>query len=288
MNDEKLSALREQIDEIDRELVELFQKRMRAAERIAEVKISANLPLSDTTRERQVIETAVSRADNENISDTAAFMQWLINISKNRQRLCASRASGADFSSNSDNRYTIAIIGLGLIGGSLAYALSGFRNARIIGVDTNEQTRSLALTREAVDRATDDVREAVTCADLVILCLHPEQTVSVVKENAEYFKSGVFVTDVCGVKEPIVQRVRSLLPDGVAYVPCHPMAGKESGGFENARPDLFLGVGFAITPLEDTSREDIDFVEKLARYIGAEHIKCVTPSEHDALIAYTS
>lgn len=184
--------------------------------------------------------------------------------------------------------FTIALIGMGLIGGSLAYALKDFQNANIIGMDTCEQTLKKALEKGAVSETTTEPREAISRADLVIFCVYPEQIVQIIERYAAFFKSGALVTDVCGVKKTLTSQVRGLLPDNVSYISCHPMAGKERGGFDNADGDLFLGAGLIITTLEDAKQEHIELITRMARYIGATHIVCCTPEKHDEMIAYTS
>lgn len=185
-------------------------------------------------------------------------------------------------------QFTIAIIGMGLIGGSLAYAIKDFQNAHIIGADTCEQTLKKALEKGAVSETTTDPRDAISRADLVIFCVYPEQIAKIIGQNASYFKSGAVITDVCGIKETLTPQVRGLLPDSVGYIPCHPMAGKERGGFDNADGDLFFGAGLILTPPENAKQEHIELITSMARYIGATHIVRCHPKKHDELIAFTS
>ncbi len=184
--------------------------------------------------------------------------------------------------------FKIAVIGLGIIGGSMAYALHGFKNATISGCDTNSETRRKALNSGAVDEVFESPAPAIKDADLVVLCVYPELITKIVSENASYFKKGAVITDVCGVKTKLAREMKKVLPKGTTYVGGHPMAGKETDGFDSATPELFGMCGFIITPIEGSTPEAVDLVTRMARYIGATRITLATPEEHDSVIAYTS
>lgn len=184
--------------------------------------------------------------------------------------------------------FKIAVIGLGLIGGSMAYALRGFRNAWITGCDINPATREQALKQKAVEEVWDNAGDAIAEADLVIFCTYPERIPQLIRENRHRFKSGAVVTDVCGVKTGVARRICDQLPENVDYVGGHPMAGKEVEGFENASPELFWMTGFIITPVETSKAENVTLIWEMAKYIGATRITQASPEEHDAVIAYTS
>ncbi len=185
-------------------------------------------------------------------------------------------------------QFKIAIIGLGIIGGSMAYALNGFMSAQIYGCDIDAETRRKAVEKGAVNVATDNPAEAIQDADLVILCTYPEMVVKIIQQNKAFFKEGAVVTDVCGVKKDLVKGIEASLPKTCQYVGGHPMAGKETHGFDSATPTLFGMCGFIITPGKTSTKHGISLIEKMARYIGATRICTATPEEHDSVIAYTS
>lgn len=187
---------------------------------------------------------------------------------------------------NSD--FKIAIIGLGIIGGSMAYALSGFKNATIYGCDINPDTRLKAQERGAVHKAFEKPCDAIQGADLVILCTYPELIIKTIAENRSSFKAGAVITDVCGVKTKLAHEIEGILPDGCQYVGGHPMAGKETHGFDSASPELFGMCGYIITPTKSSTDYGIRLVRDMACYIGATRITEATPEEHDSVIAYTS
>lgn len=185
-------------------------------------------------------------------------------------------------------RFRIAVIGLGLIGGSMAYALRGFQNAEIIGCDIDAATREAAYKSRAVDAVYADAAQAISGADLVILCIYPDAIPKLVTEAAAAFKPGAVLTDVSGVKTRVAERIAACLPEGVDYVGGHPMAGKEVEGFANASPELFWMTGFIVCPLPSSRPENVKLILEMAHYIGATRIAVDTPQEHDSIIAYTS
>ncbi len=187
---------------------------------------------------------------------------------------------------NSD--FKIAIIGLGIIGGSMAYALRGFKNATICGCDTDSETCKKALSRSAVNQVTSSAAEAIQNADLVVLCTYPDLIVDIIKNNRDNFKHGAIITDVCGVKTELTKRIEENLPHSCEYVGGHPMAGKETHGFDSAAPELFGMCGYIITPSASSTPHGIELVRKMAQYIGATRIWVASPEEHDSVIAYTS
>lgn len=187
-----------------------------------------------------------------------------------------------------ESDFKIAVIGLGIIGGSMAYALRGFKNAYVVGCDTDAKTREMAVKTKAVREAFENAGDAIENADLIILCTFPKSIPAIVMENKGKIKKGAVVTDVCGVKTATAKEIIKNLPDGVDYVGGHPMAGKEVGGFENASAELFWMTGFIITPSEKAKKESIELIYEMARYIGATRITTASPDEHDAVIAYTS
>lgn len=191
-----------------------------------------------------------------------------------------------DFKTQTD--FKIAIIGLGLIGGSMAYRLCEFNGGKVIGYDTNATICKSAAERGAVADIAQNVGSAIDGADLVIIATYPDSVAKIVKQNSDKFKKGAVITDICGVKSRISKEICSAVPDGVFYVGSHPMAGKEVEGFDNAEPTLFDGCGFIIVPTEKSDDKSIELVSSMARHLGAARIAVNTPEEHDSIIAYTS
>ena len=182
---------------------------------------------------------------------------------------------------------TIAVIGLGLIGGSMALALKGFEDFEIVGVDVSEPTLRFAAEHGVGDRVTADAGEVVPQADVTILCLHPRGITRFIEEYKNQFKPGSLVTDVCGIKTAIMEAAK-MLPPEVDFIGCHPMAGTEFSGIEHAFGEMFQKSHLILTPREKSTQEHIALMERLADYIGCKDVVRTTPEEHDAILAYTS
>ena len=124
---------------------------------------------------------------------------------------------------------TLAIIGLGLIGGSLAIALKGFEDYEIVGVDVSQPTLRYAAEHGVGDRVTERAEEVLPQADVVALALNPQGILDFLAAHRDRFKPGALVWDVCGVKTAILEGAQGL-PDTVDFIGCHPMAGTEFSG----------------------------------------------------------
>lgn len=181
----------------------------------------------------------------------------------------------------------IAIVGLGLIGGSLSMALKGFEDYEVVGVDTDPATLDFARTHAAADVVTGDALSVLPTADVVFLCLHPKGIVDFLSAHRDRFQSGALVTDVCGIKTAILDAAEVLPPD-VDFIGCHPMAGKETSGIFHTDPALFRGAHFILTPRPDSTPEHVALMERMAGYLGCRDVVNTTTQQHDAIIAYTS
>ena len=181
----------------------------------------------------------------------------------------------------------IVIVGLGLIGGSLAMALKGFEDYELVGVDCSEATLDYAREHSVCDQVVPDAAQVLPEADVVWLCQHPQGILDFMKEHRVQFKPGALVTDVCGIKSAIMEGAK-VLPDTVDFIGCHPMAGKETSGITNADGALFRNAHFILTPGERATAEHLSLMERMGSYMGFRDVVRTTPAEHDALIAYTS
>ena len=183
----------------------------------------------------------------------------------------------------------ILFIGLGLIGGSMALALSGNPDVELYGVDRDEWTRFEALGRDAVRSCWASVEDApLEMMDVTVLCLHPDAAANFVKTQAHRLKAGSLLTDVCGVKRPLHEAVESLESRAFIYLGGHPMAGRECGGFANATRDLFRGCHYILTPDDSVPVGAVRLMERLVLSMGCADIVLSTPESHDERIGYTS
>jgi len=176
----------------------------------------------------------------------------------------------------------IAIVGLGLIGGSLALAArERWPSGLVIGVDRNDVLEK-AMVLHAIDVAADDL-VVVGDADLVVLAAPVSENIRLLKELPEHVAGAAIVTDVGSTKRAIVEAARGL-PPNLTFVGGHPLGGAARGGIEHARPDLFAGRPWLFTPGHDSEVQKLfDF----ARALGAEP-RTIDPAEHDRLLAYIS
>jgi len=181
----------------------------------------------------------------------------------------------------------IAVIGLGLIGGSICKALKANTFHHIMGIDTNKETIRKALECGTIDEEIDESR--LNEANLTIVALYPIPTVEMIKKNADNFRKGSIVIDVCGVKSYIVEACTPVLDErGVIFIGTHPMAGTENSGFDYATKDLFAKASYILTPTESTPQIAVDLVSTLGACMGFGQVVIATPEQHDINIAYTS
>jgi prephenate dehydrogenase len=182
---------------------------------------------------------------------------------------------------------TIAIVGLGLIGGSMALALQKQGGYTVLGFDRDPATQEAALASGAVQDTAGP--ETLPQAELLILALPPEAAVACLRELGDFLRPGALVTDVCGVKRAVVGACGPLCREkGLLFLGGHPMAGRERGGFQNATGNLFRGASYILTPTPDTPETAVASMKQLAADLGCGGVTVASPEEHDRMIAFTS
>lgn len=180
----------------------------------------------------------------------------------------------------------IAVIGIGLIGGSLAQACRGKIAARVTGLDTDPTHRKRAVELGLVDEAADLPRGAAG-ADLVVLAVPVGSLAEVAARIAPFLSPGSIVTDVGSVKGALVGEIEGRMPPGTVYVPGHPIAGTERSGPEAASADLFRGSLCVLTPTARTPDAAVKKVVRLWEGIGA-RVLMMDPFRHDRIFARVS
>ena len=182
----------------------------------------------------------------------------------------------------------VLIIGLGVIGGGYASALTeqGFT----VGCITKEQKDvDYAIERGMIKFGTTEVDpDIVGTADLVIFALYPTVFIEWVEKYQKYFKPGALITDVTGVKGSVVCTVQNMLRSDVEFISAHPMAGRERSGVEYSDPAVFKGANYIVTPTENNTDEAIGICKQLGEILGFARISVLTPDEHDKMIAFLS
>ncbi|MCC7344682.1 MAG: prephenate dehydrogenase/arogenate dehydrogenase family protein [Deltaproteobacteria bacterium] len=182
----------------------------------------------------------------------------------------------------------IAILGLGLIGGSIALDLKKRRLAkRVVGYNRSAPSRRAALKRRACDAVISDPVAAVRDADLVVLATPVRHIPELLRKIAPGLKKGAVVTDVGSTKENIVRRAKKLLPKGVIFVGGHPIAGTEKTGMASALEGLFEGRWWVFTPDSAAGKRAAKRLRRLAKALGAKSL-AMSPKEHDEILAAIS
>ncbi|MEG2882195.1 MAG: prephenate dehydrogenase/arogenate dehydrogenase family protein, partial [Christensenella sp.] len=181
-----------------------------------------------------------------------------------------------------EQQMNIGIVGLGLIGGSLARAIKKYTSHTVYGTDTDPTVLRAATNARAIDCEAD-----ISMCDIVFVCLYPRDCVSYMLHTN--FKTNAIVADCAGIKQFIANKVSApLYARGIRYVGTHPMAGKETGGFSSSDAELFQNASFIITENERTDTHAVEVISALAQEIGCTRITKCSAQKHDEVIAYTS
>ncbi len=179
----------------------------------------------------------------------------------------------------------IGVIGLGLIGGSLAKAIKKNTTHTVLGKDINEETMKKATLTGAIDGELTDI----SLADILIVSLYPSATVKFIEENADKIKKGAIVTDVSGVKKSVCDKLFPLAEEkGFSFIGGHPMAGVEFSGFDYSKDALFKNASMILVPSKKESIGNCELLSELFKSLGFTRIQFTTPEEHDKMIALTS
>ena len=182
----------------------------------------------------------------------------------------------------------IALIGFGLIGGSIARAARAQGLAgEIVTTARSAKTRARVSELGVVDAVLDSNAEAVKDADLVILCIPVGACGAVAQEIAGHLKPGAVVSDVGSVKGAVVREMAPHLPAGVHFVPAHPVAGTEHSGPDSGFAELFINRWCILTPPEGADPQAVEKLRAFWAALGA-RVEIMTPDHHDMVLAITS
>ncbi|MGL6200928.1 MAG: prephenate dehydrogenase [Lachnospiraceae bacterium] len=182
---------------------------------------------------------------------------------------------------------TIGIIGLGLIGGSMAKAVKFNTGNKVLGWDISDTVRYRAKLVGAVEEFLDE-GDPGDC-DIVIIALYPKQTLEYIQRHKQDFKQGSIVVDCCGIKTDICETVLPIAHEyGFSFVGGHPMAGIERSGFAFSNPDMFKGATMILTPEKGADLTMMNDLSFFFKSLGFGRLQITTWQEHDQMIAYTS
>ncbi|MBQ9069913.1 MAG: prephenate dehydrogenase [Clostridia bacterium] len=183
----------------------------------------------------------------------------------------------------------ILIVGLGVIGGGYAKALtySGYRHVRCI--TKNAADIDYAMAHGMIEFGTHEIDEKLIAdSELIIFALYPTVFKEWVREHQSLFSPGTVITDVSGVKSGIVEELQSILRDDVEFISAHPMAGREKSGVEYSNAEVFRGANYIVVPTEENTENAINICKALGEALGFAKISTLTVEEHDKMIAFLS
>lgn len=187
-----------------------------------------------------------------------------------------------------DKDTKILIVGLGLIGGSYAEALSS-GGYEVGAIDCNADSIAFALEKGWISSGRADTDgEYIGKFDLIVFALYPHIFIDWIKQNQRFIRPGALLTDVTGVKCSVVYEVQKLLRSDLEFIGAHPMAGREVSGVRNAKKEIFIDANYIVTPTESNTLEAIAACKALGRAIGFKNISTLTPEKHDEIVGFLS
>jgi len=183
----------------------------------------------------------------------------------------------------------VCIIGIGLIGGSLAKAINKTHQSEIVfGFGRDKSRLEKAQKSNVIDQYSTDIGEALDGANMVIIATPVGSYESILKEMKPHIAKDMVISDVGSTKVSVIEAVKAVFDDNLYnFIPAHPITGKEKSGFEASDADLFVNRKVIITPLENNSPESIKILAKMWEGVGTE-VDFMTPQSHDDLLGMTS
>ena len=187
-----------------------------------------------------------------------------------------------------DKNTRICIVGLGLLGGSYAAALSR-QGYRVTGIARRQESVDYAVAHGMIERGSAYVDEALLAdADLIVFSLYPHVFIDWIHEHGSKLRPGTVITDVTGVKGCVVYEIQKSLPKGVEFIAAHPMAGRESSGIEYSDDRIFRGANYIVVPTEANTERAINLCKALGETLGCKDISVLDVASHDRMIAFLS
>ena len=182
----------------------------------------------------------------------------------------------------------ILIVGLGLIGGSYAQALTD-KGYYVGAVARRKETIDYALNKGLIASGVTEVtREYISQFDVIVFALYPKVFIEWIEKYQDYIKDGALLTDVTGVKRSVVYDVQGMLKDSIEFIGAHPMAGKEVYGVENSDKTIFKNANYIVTPTDKNTPEATNACMELGRELGFKTVTTLNPEQHDEMIGFLS
>lgn len=282
-DNQQLELLRNKLNTIDNEIINLLENRLRVAEDIAEIKNKLNLPTTDPVREKEIIERLKKLSQNIILKETISHLyENIFALSKTVRNL--KKHNQLEFSK-------IGIIGWGLIGGSIAKALKNKNpKLQIYTLKRKSINNTKAQNDNLIDLEFETLEKLVQESDLIILASSIDSIIPLaaeIKKNTHTRKDKLLVIDVASVKEKIADNFEKLTDENVEFIATHPMSGSEKNGYDAARSTLFINQPWIITSHRKNHIEDIDKITDLIKYLGG-NVRIIDPKVHDELVARIS
>lgn len=187
-----------------------------------------------------------------------------------------------------DSNSKILIVGLGLIGGSYAKALTK-KGYKVRAITLDQSDIDYAVGESFLEAGTTQVSEEyLGWADVIVFSLYPHTFIEWLKKYGSLIKKGTLCTDVTGVKSGIVSKVQALMPEGVEFIAAHPMAGRERSGVRHSDETVFKGANYIVVPTEKNSDEAIENCKRFGEELGFYRISVLDAKAHDRMIAFLS
>ncbi|MBQ6659991.1 MAG: prephenate dehydrogenase [Lachnospiraceae bacterium] len=187
-----------------------------------------------------------------------------------------------------DKNTRICIVGLGLLGGSYASALTR-QGYRVTAITRRQSSIDYAVERGMIEKGSASVdEELLRDADLIVFSLYPHVFLDWIREHGAKLRPGSIITDVTGVKGCVVRQIQEMLPAGVEFIAAHPMAGRESSGIEYSDDRIFRGANYIVVPTEANTERGIAMCKALGETLGCKDISVLDVESHDRMIAFLS
>ena len=182
----------------------------------------------------------------------------------------------------------ITIVGLGVIGGSFAMAFkeAGFED--VYAVDLNKESIEKAKNMGIIKDGSDNAKQFLEIADLVIICIYPRIIKDFMMENRNNFKDGAIVTDVAGIKGTLIKQLDDIIPDNIDFIFGHPMAGRENKGIDHATAECHKGANYLLIDTERNDDDNVLLLQAIIYKLGFKRIIRISSGFHDQIIAFTS
>lgn len=189
---------------------------------------------------------------------------------------------------NFDANAKVLVVGLGLIGGSCAHALSA-AGYEVGAIDAQSESIAFAVQHGLIRHGkTEPDAEYIGQFDLLIFALYPHIFIEWLEKYQNMIRPGALLTDTTGVKGDVVYRIQNMLRKDVEFIGAHPMAGREVSGVQNASKEIFSGANFIVTPTPQNTPDAIETCKALGKTLGFGNISVLSPEEHDEMIAFLS